>query len=321
MASHRLLSSWYAQLAAHISAGTTLAEAFQNCAGPSRSGRISISNTLMQGGTIEQALANAPRWFPKADRKFIAAAAETGRLTEVFKRLSERHDSIGANQRKALFGLAYPVIIYHIASLVTPVLTMIDYENGFQWNPIQYRSQVALWIVPVWIAFIFLWLMKRWNVEFVFRIMNCLPVLRRYRKKQALANFSFTLSIFLNAGISILTAWHEAATLSNSSSIIKATRPVLATIEKGGDPKTAMDKSPIFPPDFKAFYSAGALSGQLEESLFNAGKQFQIQANTSATLASIIYPSLLFLLIAVRIIFIIFTVFSGYLDTVKNIFP
>lgn len=314
------MSNWYAQLAAHVSAGTTFPEALHACGGPPKKGRIQISDALKRGASIEQALAGAPRWFPREDRKFISAAAESGRLTEVLMRLSERHKSIGANQRKALFGLVYPLVIYHIAAFVTPVLTMIDYEKGFQWSTLGYLSELMLWLGPVWLLIVFVFLMQRWNVTGFFRVLDFLPVLRRYRKKQALADFAFTLSIFLEAGISIVTAWKEAAHLSGSRALAKGTKPVLEVMASGGDPNQAMRQSSAFPEDFRAFYSAGYVSGQLESSLFKAGQQFQTQANTAATLAAIIYPGSLFLFVAGRIIFIIFSVFGGYLDMVNNLF-
>ncbi len=55
MASHKVLSNWYRQLAEHLDSGTRLAEAFTVCAGPPSQDRLRMGALLIEGGTgIEQ---------------------------------------------------------------------------------------------------------------------------------------------------------------------------------------------------------------------------------------------------------------------------
>jgi len=319
MASHKVLSNWYRQLTEHLDSGTRLAEAITVCAGPPSKDRFRLA-ALIEGGTsITEVMEVAPAWLSQSDRVFICTAMETGRLPQTLRNLSDRHERIGATQLKVILGLLYPLGVYHIAALILPIVQMIDYEVGFTWDPARHLLQSSLLIGPVWaLAALMLFLVKTDN-PMLPRILRCVPLLRRYSKAQALADFSYALGTFIDAGVPMHQAWEGSARIAHDPSISRAYRAIEPTFAAGDDPATQLKAQKVFPSDFIAFYAAGSQSGKLDEMMLNTGQQYQTQANHAMTYASIVYPTLLFACVAAFIVFTIFQVYGGYLDLLNDL--
>ena len=261
----------------------------------------------------------APAWLPKSDRVFICTAMETGRLPQTLRNLSDRHERIGATQLKVILGLLYPLGVYHIAALILPIVQMIDYEVGFTWDAPLHLLQSSLLIGPVWaLAALILFLVKT-NNPMLPRLLRCVPLLRRYSKAQALADFSYALGTFIDAGVPMQHAWAGSARIAHDPAITRAYRAMEPTFAAGADPATQLKAHKVFPPDFVAFYAAGTQSGKLDEMMLKTGQQYQTQANHAMTYASIVYPTLLFACVAVFIVFTIFQVYGGYLDLINDL--
>jgi type IV pilus assembly protein PilC len=319
MASHKVLSNWYRQLAEHLDSGTRLAEAFSACAGPPRQDRLRMAALIEAGTAIEAVMAAAPAWLPKADRVFISTAMQTGRLPQTLRNLSDRHERIGATQLKVMLGLLYPLGVYHLAALILPIVRMIDYTHGFEWDARLHLLQSSLLIGPVWaLGALTLFLVKTDN-PLLARILRCIPLLRGYSQAQALADFSYALGTFIDAGVPMHTAWQGSARIAHDSKISRAYRAMQPTFAAGKDPATQLKAHKVFPPDFVAFYAAGTQSGKLDEMMLKTGQQYQTQANHAMTYASIVYPTLLFALVAAFIVFTIFQVYGGYLDLLNDL--
>lgn len=318
MASYKMLSGWYSQLADHVSAGITLPEAIEYCEGPPLKGRRKLSALLSTDLSAEMALEKAPPWLPHSDRIFIAAAVECGRVPEILKRLAEQYEVRSKNLTKVYFALIYPLTLYHIAALVAPILEMIDFQEGFIWNTNSYLYELLFWIVPLWLLLILLPIILKRNSPIIRALVTLLPVLNSYRKHQAIANFSFALSYLYEAGIHIQDAWLRASHVAQDKAIDKASKLAILAIKSGQDPLTALYANKTLPESFLGFYKTGANTGNLDTNLFKAGMNYQMLANQKATIAAIIYPSLLLLIIAAWVISLIFSLFGSYLSAFEQ---
>ena len=319
MPSHKRLSNWYLQLAEHLESGTPLAEAITVCAGPSQKDRFRLATQIEAGTPIEEVMKVAPAWLPKTDRVFITTAMETGRLPQTLRNLSDRHARIGATQFKVVLGTLYPLAVFHIAALLLPLVQMIDYEAGFEWDAAKHLLQSSLLIGPLWALIALILLLVKTDNPMLPRILRCIPLLRRYSKTQALADFAYALGTFIDAGVSMQHAWAGSVHIANDPSLKRAYRALLPTFEAGEDPGTQLKAHKVFPPDFVAFYNAGTRSGKLDEMMLKNGQQYQTQANHAMTFAAIVYPTILFACVAGFIVFTIFQVYGGYLDMLTEL--
>lgn len=318
MPSHKQLSNWYAQLGQHLEAGTLLPDAFRLCEGLPEKGRFAMADELDRGTTFNRVIANAPKWLPNADRQFMVAGMETGSLPQTLHNLSARHASIGATQLKLILGLAYPIGVFHIAAMLLPVIRMIDYETGVDWNLQKWMSGSALLIVPVWLIIGLVVYLSRTHSPLLPRILRFFPILRAYSRAQALADLAYGLGTFIAAGVPVPSAWRLSVKLVNDKRFEKVCASLEPIFAAGKDPASELKKYPSIPADFASFYRTGAESGKLDSNLLIAGKQYQERANNAMTLAALIYPSLVFAVVAGIIIWTIFSVFGGYLDMINS---
>ncbi|MFQ3226098.1 MAG: type II secretory pathway component PulF [Lentimonas sp.] len=319
MASHKLLSNWYLQLAEHLESGTPLAEAITVCSGPCDKDRFRLSALIESGTPIEEVMKTAPAWLPKTDRVFMSTAMETGRLPQTLRNLSDRHQRIGATQLKVILGILYPLGVYHIAALVLPIVRMIDYETGFTWDASKHLLQSSLLLGPLWALIALILFLVKTNNPMLARILRGIPLLRRYSKAQALADFAYALGTFIDAGVPMDIAWGGSARIAHDPAITRAYRAMEPTFAAGADPVTQLKAHKVFPPDFVSFYAAGTQSGKLDQMMLKSGQQYQTQANHAMTYASIVYPTLLFACVAAVIVFTIFQVYGGYLDLLSDL--
>ena len=273
-----------------------------------------MADRIQNGDTFENVIKNAPKWLPRADRYFLVAAAETGSLPRTLQNLADRHNHIGATQLKVVLGLLYPLAIFHLAALLLPLTGMIDYESGFQWNAASFVGKVLMIVVPVWLLLALIYYLSKSAHPLLPRLLRCLPLLKKYSERQALADLSYSIGTFIGAGVPAPTAWRTSARIVNDPRFIEVVAQLEPTFAIGGDPSEELKRFKCFPPEFGAFYKSGATSGKLDSNLLRCGENFQVEANTAMTLAAMVYPSLLLALIAAFIISVIFNVFGDYLD-------
>lgn len=314
MVSHKMLAKWYEQLSQQTDAGLLLAEAIQSAAGPPKADCLQMAQSIQSGQSLKQVLDSAPTWLPSPDRIFILAGHESGRLPQTFTALSQRHNQIGANLSKLILGLIYPLSVLHIAALALPLMQMIDFETGFIWDASRYITLCLILLSPCWALFALIALLIKTEHPLLPSLMRLIPLLRRYSRMQALADFSNSLGIFLHTGMGIELAWQRSIQLSRDPQLMRAYQSIRKTIAMGGDPSGSLQDHAVFPPDFISYYTTGARTGKLDASLQSIGATYQGQANQAMTYAAIFYSTLLFAAVAGLIAYSIFKIYGGYLD-------
>ena len=317
-ASHKLLSNWYSQLADQLEAGLDLPEALRLSNGPPQDQREHLAANFESGTPPKDALRDGPIFLPCADRMAITAACESGRLPDILHRLSERHASIGSVQLKVILGLAYPIAIYHLVALLMPLAGMIDFDRGFSWHPGVHFAQMLAMILPVWLIAGSFFYLSRTEHPLLPRILRRIPLLGVYQRAQAIADFAHSLGTLLEAGVPIARAWKLSVEAVNHPGLHAAHTEIQAIFANGQDPSEALSKHRCFPADLVAFYRSGGRTGKLDEAMNNAAKQSQVRANNTMTVAAIIYPTLLFIAVAIIVALGVIRMYGGYLDGIQN---
>lgn len=318
---HRKLAAWYLQLAQHLEAGLPLAVALRSSKGTGAPARAleAMASRIETGGSVNDALRCAGTWLPYADLLALTAAAEAGRMPRTLRTLSARHAQIGTAKLKMILACVYPLAILHFALLLLPVVRMIDWEKGFQWSTFGYVRGIALTVLPLWGAGIALWILARRQNPILASITRFLPVLRGYMRTQALADFSFSLGNFLDAGVPIAQAWGAAGLVTPSRALKSAASAMEVTIARGEAPGSKLDAWACFPADFVALYRTGEATGQLESNLLHLAAQKQDAANRALSLATVVYPMIMFLLVAGAVVYFIFSIYGGYLKMLNKL--
>ena len=312
--SHKKLSSWYLQLAQQLEAGMPLSGALRASYGVGvPAAKIEAAAALIEsGGSVDQVLGAFESWMPYADRLFFSAAAEVGRLPRVLRNLSVRHEQYSAVKLRLVLASLYPLAVLHLALLIFPLLRMINWEKGFLWNASAYLHVLAYTLLPLWGIIAAGVVLARKQSVLLPRIGRMLPILSRYIKAQALADFSFGLGNFLEAGLPINRAWLAAGLVARSPELLAASQEMDTAIANGEAPGPKLNAYPCFPPDFVALYRTGESTGQLEPNLLHLASLHQERANHHLRLASLLYPSLLFLVVAGFVAYAVISFYAGY---------
>ena len=313
--SHRKLSAWYRQLAQQLEAGLPLAAALRSSRGTGApaAGLDAMAQRIETGGTVEQALRTAKGWLPFADILALSAAAGSGRMPRTLHNLSARHEQIGTAKLRIVLACLYPIAVLHFGLLLLPVVRMIDWEKGFQWSTAVYLRTAAGGLLPLWGAAIVLWILARRQGPVLARIAGLLPGLRGYARSQALADFSFALANFLEAGVPIAQAWANAGVITRSPRLRAAAGAMADVIARGAPPGPQLARWECFPPDFVALYQTGESTGQLEANLHHLTRQNQETANRSLAFATLLYPALIFAAVAGAVVYHVIKIYGGYL--------
>ncbi len=313
--SHKKLSGWYLQISQSLDAGLPLTEALDLAKGPPAQDVARIVSELKAGKSVDDVLAQAPKWLGKADRFLLSAAQTSGRMPEALRNLSERHKESGENIAKAIIATLYPLGILHLGIFLFPILNLVEFtENaGMQFHFEKYASSVLIFLVPLWCVIGVLGVLSAKQSPIIRGLMMILPGLRGYRKSKALADFAFALESFLRAGAPMDESWFAAGSVAGDPKLEKAALSMTETIKLGKAPGDHLVAHGVFPSDFIALYKTGEQTGQLDANLAHLHHQYRGKATKSLALSSFWYPKLLFLILAFYAAYKAIEFYSNYL--------
>jgi len=317
---HQKLASWYLQLAQSMESGVPLPGALKACRGAPLPGRIAMAQSLESGVSVDDVLRGAPAWFPKKDTYFWSAAAHTGRLPQTLRALADRHERMGAAKLKLVLGSIYPVGVMTLAGFLMPVMNQINFETGIEWSTADYLEDVALFQFPLWSVILILVVLAKTDSPILPMIAKWFPGFRGHRINQSLADLSYALGAFLEAGTPIGKAWAGAGLVTNDPPIVRASRAMSQLIENGGaTPSEHLDNYRCFPDDFISLYTTGEKTGQLDHNLRILGQQFQARANRAMTFATVFYTALIMGGVMLMMVINILSFYGRYLSGITGI--
>ena len=318
--SHRCLSAWYIQLAQQLEAGVPLAQALRlGGVGSSLTMANAMAAAVEHGGSVDDALNAAERWLPLADRFALSAAAEAGRLPRILRALAARHAQLATAQVRFVLACLYPLAVLHLGLILWPALRLIDWEKGLQWSTAAYARGVLAGLLPLWAMIATLIVLARRHSPVLAALARGLPALRGYVKAQALGDLAFALGNFLEAGVPIGRAWAAAGLIARSPALKDAAAALAAAVERGEPPGKHLPTWRCFPPEYIAAYRTGETTGQLDASLARLAAEYQDSANRALTVATILYPVLLFVLVAGAVVAFIVSFYAHYLEAVVKL--
>jgi type II secretory pathway component PulF len=254
-----------------------------------------------------------------SDRMVLASAAEAGRLPRTLRSLSARHAQLAAAHFRLIAACAYPLGVLHLGILLRPILSMIDWDKGFQWNSLTYVGAVLSGLVPLWLLILGMVFLARRRPQTAAAIGRRIPLIAGYVRQQSLADFAFNLGNFVDAGVRIDHAWATAGAGSTAPDLRNAANAITSVIARGERPGAKLAAWPCFPADFVALYRTGEYTGQLEQNLLQLATQYQERANRTLTVATLVFPAIMFLIVAVTIAVQVLKAYAGYFKMIEKL--
>jgi general secretion pathway protein F/type IV pilus assembly protein PilC len=317
---NKQLSEWYLLLSQQLDAGITLSQAIQLTDTISGQNRADLVTHLDEGMDPAEVFERYAPWMPPTDRKLIAAANASGKLPEVLTNLSIRRTAMHENIQRAISSCIYPIVVVHMAALVTPIFTLIDFTThtgSLTFHPDRYLASVSTALGITWALIIAAGAMLKQNNP---RALSLFPIIRHYSVLQSIADFSSLLSSFLKAGVTVDIAWMEAGTVSRDKALADYADKIALEAREGTPPSKMLNpKASPLPPEFISLYVSGEQTGQLDKNLDLLARLFQEKANLKLKQASEWYPIMIFLCVAVYVGFGLVRFYTQYLDLLMSI--
>lgn len=316
---NKQLAQWYLLLAQQLEAGITLAQAVRLSGVIPERHSLAIAQALESGMEAAEAFERYAPWMPVIDRRLIAAANQAGKLPEVLTGLSIRRNEMHEQLQRAVSATIYPIFIVHLAALVTPIFSLIEFTQSGSLNIHldRYLPQVFTAIGIAWALIIFVGTLLRQNNP---QVLKVFPIIRTYSQLQAIADFASLLNSFLKAGATFEIAWREAGEASRDGRLREYADMISNQARGGVAPGTLLNpKTGPLPTEFVSLYVSGEQTGQLEKNLDLLSRLFQEKANLKLKQASEWYPIVIFLCVAAYVGYGIVKFYMQYLDLIMSI--
>lgn len=278
---------------------------------------MNICHEVSHGKSLSEALAQFLTKFNSLFCSLVKLGENSGTLDIILQRLAdylEKYAALKKNIQKSLF---YPVTILGI-SFVIAILLLIFVLPQFQTLFESFDANLPFftlliikfshWLQHVWYLFLSLmtmgiiFLMWATKKSRIFRqtmdmLVLRIPIFGKLIKKAAIARIMRTLATILNAGIPVLEALTNVASIAHNTVYSNALLQVREDVARGQQIHIAMNFSHLFPSMVLQMIAVGESSGTLDVMLNKIANFYEEEVSTLVTgLSALMEPILIVIL-------------------------
>lgn len=314
------LGIFYRKLATLVTSGTSVIEAMdivssQMSSSEFRYACLQIKQHLSQGGSFGDAFSKFPDIFPAWQVNIVKYSETAGRLGVGLSRLADYLERDYSTQMHVVIGLAYPVLLLHIAIFLLPVVDFVTCGAG------SYIAGVLKLIIPIYGTLFLIYLssrlLKRPQFKIIFDgFVLGIPVLGNIARQLALTQFIRALQCLSSSGVTIIGAWKMAAEACGNKVIKSAVLKGLPLIEQGQGLSKAFIQARVFSRDMIGMMATAEKSGSIVQMLDTIAGYSEKENETAVAVLARIMPVFVYLVIAGYIGYRIISFYLGYFNKV-----
>ncbi len=285
-----------------------------------------VKNSVSSGQSFSSAIKKYTGYLDPIFVSCVEAGEKSGQLEELLTSLENYYENMLDIKRKALIGLAWPVIeTFLIFVIVCALPTVVEYlVPNPQSIPFYAFFVNARNIVFEVILFVFAFYLVNKFCNFIpflkkikdFFWLN-VPIVGKIIKKTNLYRFLITFSFLLSAGLDIRTIIKYSANNIDNEYMKASSQKALNAINQGANITQSLKSMRIFPKDVLNAIAIGEESGKLEHSIRVVANQYINDVfQTMQLIPKVLFPVILILLA----FFVLKAVIVLYIDTYKQIF-
>jgi type IV pilus assembly protein PilC len=315
----------YRQMGSALDAGLPLPETLQMLSRETGNPRLGallsfLRAKIAEGLALSEAMRLLPRVFPPVHIAVVRAGEESGRLEQVLLELADQAEALSNMNRRFASALVYPTVIALAALLLFNfVLFGIVPRFAVMFNDLGMRDLAITSLVLLLSHSIFpgiilialgvliaagvvlthrrassgrLWL-DSWKLR--------IPLAGQIVEKAALARFSGTMGLLLNAGIDLPRAIRLASEGAGNRAVEHLLKNVSAEVEMGNTLSEAAAKTETLPPTLAWRLGVGEETGSLPDALIRIGKLYTQQVESLVISAAGIIEPLLILAVGLGV--------------------
>ncbi len=299
----------------------------------------SMVESIESGKKLSQAMTEHPNAFDKITASLTRAGEDSGRLTDVFKHLTDSlkwQDEMAAQTKTMMI---YPAFVGTVVLAITFFLMiylvpqLVGFIKGMgQDIPIQTRLLLATsaffvdyWYVLLLAPFVLFGAYKlslRLNPKLQYHVDNLKlhiwpigPILR----KIILARFANTFAMMYSSGITILDCIANSRDLVDNQVIAQSLQNVMTEIEAGKNLTQSFQKTGIFPPLVVRMLRVGEATGQLDQALLNVSYFYDRDVKEAIKKVQVMIEPTMTLILGVLLGWVMLSVLSPIYDLISKV--
>lgn len=310
--SDKTVSSWFLGLSDALRSGFSPAEAVAIAGAIPARIRSGLVQRIESGTSWKEAIENECSFLEPAERFMLSAAEQSGNLPQTFNELGEIRKEAAAFKSRIALAALYPLAILHLGALLFPVDYLVD------GNTEAYAVGVGMVIVPLWMTFFALSIAFRLFPRFKKIVQSIIPIIRGYSINRDLARFCRVMASCVRSGVPLGYCWEWSLLAADSSRLDKDGYRAIDSINRGTPASLGFSSNSGFPPELVQQYAIGEKTGELDVNMGRAAEMYAGKAKKKLFVATLVYPQLLFLIIAAFVALKVIGFYKGYFDDIMN---
>lgn len=277
---------------------------------------ISIKENIKEGKSVSHAFADHPDYFNRMYVSTLHAGEVSGKLDQVFERLSTMYEKNRILMGKLRSSLTYPVlmlcfaflIIVFLVSFIIPTFTKLFTEFG-QVLPLPTRilmgvSKIvssAWWAILLFIGLIIyifyrIYMSKKGKHYFDSLVLK-LPVVKSLVFGTFTIRFSYTMSLLLANGVGIIESLENTEGIFRNSIFKSMINDAISRVKKGEKLSRALSSGTVFNASLLGMIHAGEAGDRVADVLDKIGYHAEIELEEKIkTLTSLIEPVIIMII-------------------------
>lgn len=320
------LSQFYKNFSELYSAGIDVAATTdalrQRSSGHDNQVLHSVSQNLRKGRSLYQSF-RAAQCVPVSDLPLVKAAEDSGRITDVFKNLAQKHwdtheyiKAIRMSLIKPYLTFAAALMFPRFADLFAEKITLAQYLRG--------SLGILVLVTAVFVITYNYWQQSYFDMakaRTLHQIMDSVPFFKKLNAKMAYEKFAASLGFMLDSGIDFFEALKQSGQCSANPKIQKSIERIIPKIQSGQNIQTAFQSEKTFSDDLVSAITLGSQSGKLPEFLKRYSDRVKSENESAIRTWVKFFPIVLYWLVIGQIVYSIIGFYSGYLNDALKIVP
>lgn len=327
------------QLATMLRAGVRLSIALKTLSKQTRSRYLTwvihqVHTDVEQSSSLSQAMARHPRVFTPVYRAVVAAAEESGSLTETLSILSRQLKAKASVNARIRGAMVYPIFLLVVSAVVVMVLTTFVipkfielFINTNQALPLPTRILVGAtdfvkgswWLLATAVCGFFVLLfvaLKDAQFRFAFdNMLLRLPVTGSLNRKLQLARFTRTLGSLLNGGVRIVTAIKTTRGTTTNRAFAREIADIEGAILKGSTLAGAVGEQMYFDDIAANMIAVGEQTGMLPEMLLEVADMYDQDCESAIGSITNLLGPVLIVILGIIIGFVVMAILLPIFET------
>gem|GEM_PF-4707701 len=310
---------FYRELATLVISGVDVVAAMDILQGHGN-GRIKdiaarLKRHISRGGTLADGLSALPDFSPAWHISIVRYSETAGRLADGLNRIADYLEKDYSMFQSLVFGLAYPVLLLHIAVFVLPITSLVTCGLA------GYLRELLKVLLPLYgIVFLLFGIRKVFkqarfkNIYDLFSVN--VPLWGKLTRRFVATRFVRALECLCASGVTIIEGWKIAAGACGNSIVEKSILRGLAVIERGGGISEAFSATRLFSANMIGMITAGEKSGSIDKMLGSMASLCEKENAVAVAVMVTVVPVFLYIFIAAYIGYRIVMFYTSYFNKI-----